>query len=180
MAEKNTQVAAAESNTQVATKITSPLSEWTNGVTNMVTEDFNICGVQFDEYSKQCAMAAMTRIYQLVMDENYDVKKLKASNLRQVVGCAASLKLNANAVPRECYFQLRSKKVGKDSWEKVVEMGIEGDGNDAILRSFGVDIDRVYPYWRVCEGGTNLRTRSTAELKSRRQNGSHAECLIKS
>lgn len=138
--------------TQVATKITSPLSECINSVTNMVTEDFGICGVQFDEYSKQCAMAAMTRIYQLVTDENYDVKKLKTSNLRQVVGCAASLKLNANAVPRECYFQLRNKKVGDDSWEKVVEMGIEGDGNDAILRSFGVDIDRVYPYWRVCEG----------------------------
>lgn len=148
----NTQVATTESNTQVAPKITTSLSEWTNGITNLVTDDFSACGVQFDDYSKQCAMAAMTRIYQLIKDEGADIKKVNSSNLRQVVGCAASLKLNANAVPRECYFQLRNKKVGKDSWEKVVEMGIEGDGNDAILRSFGVDIDRVYPYWRVCEG----------------------------
>lgn len=134
------------------TKITTSLSEWTNGITNLVTDDFSACGVSFDEYSKQCAMAAMTGIYQLIVDENVDIKALKPSNLRQVVGCAAGLKLNANAVPRECYFQLRNKRVGDNMYEKVVEIGIEGDGNDAILRNFGVDVERVYPCWKVCEG----------------------------
>jgi hypothetical protein len=34
----------------------------------------------------------------------------------------------------------------------VVEMGIEGDGNDALLRNFGENVDTVYPVWIVKEG----------------------------
>lgn len=142
-------------NTQVAEKkaFTTAISQWTNELTGLVTRDFGACGVEFDEYSKKCAMAAMTSIYQLVKDSDKvkDLNSLDTSNLREIVGQAASLKLNANAVPRECYFQLRTKKVGGD-FMQVVEMGIEGDGNDAMLREFGENIDTVYPCWLVKEG----------------------------
>lgn len=132
---------------------TTALSQWTNELTALVTRDFSACGVQFDEYSKQCAMAAMTSIWQLVKDSDKvkDLNGLDGSNLREIVGQAASLKLNANAVPRECYFQLRTKKVG-DSFIQVVEMGIEGDGNDAMLRNYGENVETVYPCWLVKEG----------------------------
>lgn len=134
-------------------KINTAVSQWTNSITSLVTRDFELCGVTFDEYSKQCAMAAMTSIYQLVKDSDKvkDLNGLDTSNLREIVGQAASLKLNANAVPRECYFQLRTKKVG-DSYLQVVEMGIEGDGNDAMLRNYGENVDTVYPCWLVKEG----------------------------
>lgn len=132
---------------------TTALSQWTNELTALVTRDFMACGVQFDEYSKQCAMAAMTSIWQLVKDSDKikDLNGLDGSNLREIVGQAASLKLNANAVPRECYFQLRTKKVG-DTFVQVVEMGIEGDGNDAMLRNYGENVETVYPCWLVKEG----------------------------
>lgn len=134
-------------------KINTAVSQWTNSITSLVTRDFELCGVSFDEYSKQCAMAAMTSIYQLVKDSDKvkDLNSLDTSNLREIVGQAASLKLNANAVPRECYFQLRTKKVG-DNYMQVVEMGIEGDGNDAMLRNYGENVDTVYPCWLVKEG----------------------------
>lgn len=134
-------------------KINTAVSQWTNSITSLVTRDFELCGVSFDEYSKQCAMAAMTSIYQLVKDSDKinDLNSLDTSNLREIVGQAASLKLNANAVPRECYFQLRTKKVG-DNYLQVVEMGIEGDGNDAMLRNYGENVDTVYPCWLVKEG----------------------------
>lgn len=134
-------------------KINTAVSQWTNSITSLVTRDFELCGVTFDEYSKQCAMAAMTSIYQLVKDSDKvkDLNGLDTSNLREIVGQAASLKLNANAVPRECYFQLRTKKVG-DNYLQVVEMGIEGDGNDAMLRNYGENVDTVYPCWLVKEG----------------------------
>lgn len=134
-------------------KINTAVSQWTNSITSLVTRDFELCGVTFDEYSKQCAMAAMTSIYQLVKDSDKvkDLNSLDTSNLREIVGQAASLKLNANAVPRECYFQLRTKKVG-DNYLQVVEMGIEGDGNDAMLRNYGENVDTVYPCWLVKEG----------------------------
>lgn len=134
-------------------KINTAVSQWTNSITALVTRDFETCDVNFDEYSRQCAMSAMTSIYQLVKDSDKvkDLNDLDTSNLREIVGQAASLKLNANAVPRECYFQLRTKKVG-NVYMSVVEMGIEGDGNDAMLRNFGENIDTVYPCWLVKDG----------------------------
>nr|WP_296960529.1 hypothetical protein [uncultured Mediterraneibacter sp.] len=144
MAEKN-EVAQKES-------FTTGLSQWTNTITGLVSRDFEQNGVQYDEYSKQCAMNAMGSIFQLVQnDEKADMKNLNTSNLREVVAQCASLKLNANAVPREVYFQLRSKQIG-GQWCKMVEMGIEGDGNDALLRQFGNNIDTVYPVWLVKDG----------------------------
>ena len=35
---------------------------------------------------------------------------------------------------------------------QVVEMGIEGDGNDALLRNYGENVDTVYPCWLVKDG----------------------------
>lgn len=143
----------AEQTAVAAQKNTTALSWWTTELTNMVSQDYMDCGVQFDEYSKKCAMAAMTNIYQLVKTSGVDIKSMDTSNLREIVGQCASLKLNANAVPRECYFQLRKKKIG-NNYVQTVEMGIEGDGNDAILRNFGEDVEMVYPVWIVKKGDT--------------------------
>ena len=144
MAEKN----------KVAQKqeFTTGLSKWTNTITGLVSRDFEQNGVQYDEYSKQCAMNAMGAIFQLVQNtDKADMNSLNTSNLREVVAQCASLKLNANAMPREVYFQLRSKQVN-GQWVKMVEMGVEGDGYDSMLRHFGDNIDTVYPVWLVKEG----------------------------
>ena len=120
MAEKN----------EVAKKqeFTTGLSQWTNTITGLVSRDFEQNGVQYDEYSKQCAMNAMSAIYQLVQNtDKTDMNNLKV------------------------FFQLRSKQVG-GQWVKMVEMGVEGDGNDALLRQFGNNVDTVYPVWLVKEG----------------------------
>lgn len=144
----------AEEKKEVAQKqeFTTALSNWTNTITGLVTRDFEQCGVEFDEYSKRCAMSAMSSIYQLVQNtDKAEMSDLNTSNLREIAEQCASLKLNANAVPREVYFQLRSKQVNGE-WKKFVEMGIEGDGNDALLRQFGNDVAKVHPCWIVKEG----------------------------
>jgi len=134
-------------------KYTTVVSSWTNTLTNLVVRDYQEHGLVIDDYSKKCAMSAMTSIYQLVKDSDKlsDLNKLDQSNLREIVGTCASLKLNANAVPREVYFQIRTKKVGSEYFP-IVEMGIEGDGNDALLRNFGENVKEVYPVWLVKEG----------------------------
>lgn len=133
-------------------EFTTGLSQWTNTITGLVSRDFEQNGVQYDEYSKQCAMNAMGAIFQLVQNtDKTDMSNLNTSNLREVVAQCASLKLNASAMPREVYFQLRNKQIG-GQWCKVVEMGVEGDGNDSLLRQFGNNIDTVYPVWLVKEG----------------------------
>ena len=144
----------SEEKKEVAQKqeFTTALSNWTNTITGLVTRDFEQCGVEFDEYSKRCAMSAMSSIFQLVQNtDKVEMSDLNTSNLREIVEQCASHKLNANAVPREVYFQLRSKQINGE-WKKVVEMGIEGDGNDALLRQFGNEVAKVHPCWIVKEG----------------------------
>ena len=142
----------AENEVAKKQEFTTGLSQWTNTITGLVSRDFERNGVQYDEYSKQCAMNAMGAIFQLVQNtDKADMNNLNTSNLREVVAQCASLKLNANAVPREVYFQLRSKQIN-GQWVKMGEIGVEGDGNDALLRQFGNGIDTVYPVWLVKEG----------------------------
>lgn len=142
----------AENEVAKKQEFTTGLSQWTNTITGLVSRDFEQNGVQYDEYSKQCAMNAMGAIFQLVQNtDKVDMNNLNTSNLREVVAQCASLKLNANAMPREVFFQLRSKQVG-GQWVKMVEMGVEGDGNDALLRQFGNNVDTVYPVWLVKDG----------------------------
>lgn len=139
-------------NEVVKQEMNTKLSYYANQYTGLMERDFAEHGLQFDDYSKQCVMASMSAIYGLVTSSKEAMENLQGSNLRQVIGQVASLKLNANAVPRECYFQLRSKQDANGNWHKEVELGIEGDGNDAILRQFGVGVKKVHPVWMVKEG----------------------------
>lgn len=137
-------------------QFTTSLSQWSNEITGLIARDYDACGVQFDDYSKKCALEAMTSIYTLVKnDDKVNMGNLDTSNLRGIVEHCASLKLNASAYPRECYFQLRSVKVGNE-WQKVVEMGIEGAGYDSLLANYGKDVEQVYPYWVIKDGDTYI------------------------
>ena len=128
------------------------LSVYTNRFVGLLKTDFQKAGIEFDDYSKQCVVAAMSSIYQLVQSNKADMNQLNNSTLRNVLGQVSSLRLNANAMPRECYFTLRKRQNANGQWEQVVELGIEGDGNDALLRQFGNEVDKVYPVWLVKEG----------------------------
>lgn len=138
--------------TQGKQEMNTQLSYYTNQYIGLMERDFAEHGLVFNDYSKQCVMASMSAIYNLVTSSKAAMSNLNRSNLRQIIGQVSSLQLNANAVPRECYFQLRSKQDVNGNWYKEVEMGIEGDGNDALLRNFGVDVKKVYPVWLVKEG----------------------------
>lgn len=148
-------------NTAVAEKkaFTTSLSEWSNTITGLIVNDYKSCGMELDDYSKECAIEAMTSIFNLVKnDPKSDMGKLDTSNLAGIVKRCANLKLNASAYPRECYFQLRNVNVGKDPqtgrdiWQKQVEMGIEGNGYDSLLSNYGKNVKQVYPHWIVKEG----------------------------
>lgn len=120
-------------------------------------------GAEFDAYSGKCVMSAMGAINNMIHSKGLSFSDLNQSNLTEILLKVATMKLNANAVPRECYFQIRNvkipsvKKIGPDGktitipekWEKQVEFGIEGDGNDAILARYGRDVKKVHQVWLV-------------------------------
>ena len=90
-------------NTQVV-KMNTAISQWTNSVTDLVIRDFDACGVPFDEYSKQCAMSALTNIFKLVKDSDKinDLNGLDTSNLREIVG-QAEMCIRDSLHDTQCY-----------------------------------------------------------------------------
>lgn len=131
------------------------LSVATNNYMQVIKKQMDEGGAKFDEYSGKCVMSAMAAINNMIHGKGLTFNDLNSSNVNEILIQIATLKLNANAVPRECYFQVRNVNVGgkgqQEQWEKQIEMGIEGDGNDAILARFGRDVKKVCQVWLVRE-----------------------------
>lgn len=122
----------------------------------LITNQFENNNLKMDDYAKTCVMSAISAI-NTVLDAKgikWNDAQLDKSNITQTLMTVASLKLNAAANPREVYFLQRNvkrKEDGKDVWIKQVEMGLEGDGNDAILSNFGRGVKTVHQFWLVRE-----------------------------
>ncbi|MHC1722540.1 MAG: hypothetical protein AB9836_04960 [Aminipila sp.] len=123
-----------------------------------IEEQFEVNGLVLDDYQKQCGLNCLSAINSVLDGAgiSFTDPALDQSNLSQIITKVVALKLNASATPRECYFQVRNiniKKNGKGTsdWKKQIEFGIEGDGHDALLRNFGVDVKKVHKPWLVRE-----------------------------
>lgn len=109
-------------------------------------------GVRPDDYQKQCMLNAITVINEVAGANNITINDIDRATFSEILQQVATLRLNPFSQPRECYFQARRKKLPNGEWCTTVEMGIEGDGNEAILRNFGHNVAEVYPFWDVREG----------------------------
>ena len=123
----------------------------------MIQKQFAEDGQNFDEYARYCVVAAMGEIVTMLHNSGLSAADVNGNNLNYILLSVARLQLNANAVPRECYFQIRSvnvaRKGAKDAiWEKQIEFNIEGDGYDALVARYGRGVKKVHPFWAVREG----------------------------
>lgn len=107
--------------------------------------------LEFTEDETRRIMSAIRVVDELLRNNGLVWADLDRNNAENVLQQVAFLKLNPSATPRECYFILRNQKRGDGSWGKKLEMGIEGAGNDAILRSFGLNIKEI-KHFIVYEG----------------------------
>jgi hypothetical protein len=111
--------------------------------------------IEFDKYQQEIVVNTVRKIAETGMD----IYDFETNNVADVLYQTAFLRLNPSAIPRHCYFMSRDvwengKKVGKK-----LEIGIEGEGNDEILRTAGVGIRRdangeavgVHKVWIVRE-----------------------------
>ena len=73
------------------------LSVWTNSYVDLMKEDLETRGMEFDSYSKECVVSAMAAIYQMIHESGTDMKSVNTSNLKSVMQKVAALKLKCTA-----------------------------------------------------------------------------------
>lgn len=126
----------------------------------MIEKQFMAEGQQFGEYARYCVVAAMGEIISMTHNAGIEPKDISGNNLNDILLSVARLQLNANAVPRECYFQIRSVNVAAKNqpakWEKQIEFNIEGDGYDSLVARYGRGVKKVHPFWAIREGDTYI------------------------
>lgn len=108
-------------------------------------------GIHMTEYQRTCVINSISAINEMLVKEGLSVGDIDQSNLTQTLMHVAALQLNATATPREVYFIKRKQKNKNGTEIQIVEMGIEGDGNDAILSRFGRSVKTVHRHWEVRE-----------------------------
>ncbi|QPI89311.1 hypothetical protein I3F57_06080 [Lacticaseibacillus paracasei subsp. tolerans] len=119
----------------------------------MITQQLQGNGIEMSNYQRTTVLNAMTAMNTLLIDKGLNINEIDSSNVTNILLTVAALQLNASADPREVYFIVRKHKMpdGK-SYKQAIEMGIEGDGNDALLARFGRGIKTVHKFWSVREG----------------------------
>ena len=79
----------------------SEIATVTNACVESTRQMLEERGVTFDEYSKQCVIAAMGCIYSLIHNQGLTPNDINPANLQSTLLTVAALKLNTNAVPKE-------------------------------------------------------------------------------
>ena len=148
MTETNNKVVA----TNITNKsYTTALTKAQDVYTNMITNAFQGLNIEYTNYQKICVINAVTQMQTLAEKEGLSLSRMNQSNVINILQTIAMLNLNLSSSPRECYIITRNVQKKDGTWDKVFEMGIEGDGNDKILRQFGVNVKKVHNCWKVRE-----------------------------
>jgi hypothetical protein len=127
------------------------LTKFNNTYTPMISNQLQVNGIEMTEYQKTCVIASIKAINNLLTERGEKLNDFDQNNVTDILLSVAALQLNADATPREVYFIVRNHKRGNGPKVEQLEMGIEGDGNDAMLSRFGRDVKQVYPFWKVRE-----------------------------
>lgn len=150
----------ATQNSGAAATYSTGLDKQIGAFLPMIEKQFMAEGEQFSEYARYCVVAAMGEIISMTHNAGIEPKDISGNNLNDILISVARLQLNANAVPRECYFQIRSVNVAAKNqpakWEKQIEFNIEGDGYDSLVARYGRGVKKVHPFWAIREGDTYI------------------------
>lgn len=157
MSENKQQAAAPNKNAVVEYK--SGLVKIQQLYVDMVTRNAQEMALSYDEYQVNCVRNSLSKMVELLRKDGLTINDIDQNNLTETLETIALLRINMNAVPNEGYLMIRNTKISawvngekKDKWIKEFEFGLEGDGNDKLLRKYGVDIKKVHNYWLVREG----------------------------
>ena len=130
------------------TKTSSTMLVTSNTFIEKLKKYADATSLEFDDYQKSCVANGIRAIDPMLSRQGLTWNDLEVNNVFNVLQQVAFLRLNPSA--SEIAFQVRNEKRPTGNI-KVLEAQIQGNGNDTILRNFGVDVQDVKSY-EVYEG----------------------------
>ena len=147
--ENNTnKTAVAENSKTIGASVTSALALTQSNFVAELTNGGLQIDIQYDNYQKLCASNVVAAMLDILKTQGKTFKDIDNANVLQILQQVALLRVNITNVPRECFLELRNSKIG-DNWIPKFNLGLEGDGNDKILRKHGNDVKEVRSPWLV-------------------------------
>lgn len=143
-----------EKKTEVATVVKSGLAKVQETYVQSLIATTREMNLQLSEYQKTCVFHAISTMDTLLKKDGLTFHEIDQNNIANILQTIAMLKINLAATPREGYIIIRNVEVGpykNKQWIKQFEFSLEGDGNDKLLREYGVGIKKVHGYWAVRE-----------------------------
>ena len=106
--------------------------------------------VQLDAEQMACGNNMIAAMFNLAAKDGLQLNSFDRNEIIQILQKVTMLRLNVTAEPHECYLITRNQKIG-NNWGKKFEFGIEGDGNDKLLRKYGVNVAKLHDFWVIRE-----------------------------
>lgn len=94
--------------------------------------------IKFDDEQKQIIVNSVRKLY----ESGYDINEYDRNNVADVLYTVAFMRWQPSAMPRHCYFQETKEWEDGQVKNKKLEVKVEGEGNDHVLRLYGVGIKR--------------------------------------
>ncbi len=136
----------ANNNLEIIKKET--MLQTTNAWVKRLSAFANSNELNFSKYQETIVVNTVRKI----QESGYDIYAYNQNNVADILYQTAFLNLNPSAIPRHCYFIERIIYDNGKPQGKKLEMGIEGEGNDEILRKFGYQVKHIHKVWVIREG----------------------------
>ena len=117
-----------------------------------VAQSLNSNNIKFDDEQRACVYSAISKLNEIATADGLKMSDFDQSNITKVLSQVALLRLNTNAIPRECGFQIRKVYQNGVIIRKEFEFFVEGVGNDKLLRKYGEGVKSLDNAWKVRKG----------------------------
>lgn len=108
---------------------------------NQLTQSASKQQLTLSDYQKQCGTNAIVVMNKIAEDSGKNLSQYNSSNIYTVLQQITFLGINLFSNPREGY--IIERNLGNGRFE--FEFGIEGKGNEILLRNYGADVDKQNP-----------------------------------
>lgn len=117
-----------------------------------VAQSLTSNNIKFDDEQRACVYSAISKLNEIATADDLKMSDFDQSNITKVLSQVALLRLNTNAIPRECGFQIRKVYQNGVVIRKEFEFFVEGVGNDKLLRKYGEGVKSLDNAWKVRKG----------------------------